>query len=360
MSEHELNEPWWQDAERDPIHEQAAEWFAQLQDPQVSLELTLEWQRWMSKDSRNAHAFARIEEAWNTLGEVSPVPVTPVVESDPYDGTTPLSDFRRPSFVRRHRVPLAIAASVVLGMLLALVSANRDLLSGRAGPEILRTAIGENRSVRLQDGSRVTLGGGTEIHIMLRKDSRHISLMKGEAFFKVAKDAARPFIVSAGDAAVTAVGTEFNVRRGDDRITVAVLEGRVVVERSSGLIPTALLREFKPELVPVQVDAGQQTRVDDGGIERATELADALAATAWRAGRLAYQREPLHYVLADVNRYAVKPIVAEDETVGSLKITGTVASDNVEEWIASLESVFGLEAVEESDRIVLRRHRATN
>ena len=276
MSEHESTKRWWSDAERDPVHAAAAEWFTRLQDPQASLDVTLAWQRWMGEDARNAEAFARIEEVWNTLGDISPEPVASLVaDADSFDGSIALSDHRVPSFARRHRTAFAIAASVLMAMVLTLLLANRDWLAARSdGAQVMRTAIGENRSVRLEDGSRVTLGGGTELQILLRKDSRRISLRRGEAFFKVAKDASRPFRVRAGDAAVTAVGTEFNVRRGGDRVTVVVVEGRVVVERSSRLVRLEFLRELRPTLQPVRVDAGQQTTVGDEGIEQATQLVD--------------------------------------------------------------------------------------
>jgi transmembrane sensor len=106
---------------------------------------------------------------------------------------------------------------------------------------------------------------------------------------------------------------------------------------------------------PVKVEAGQQAVVVDVGLEKPPAPADWQTATAWQTGRLAFQGEPLRYVLADVNRYAAKPIVLEDESIGSLSITGTVAGDNTSEWIASLESAFGLIARQESDRIVLSR-----
>jgi transmembrane sensor len=358
MIEPESNERWWSDAERDPIHAAAAKWFTQLQDPQTSIEVTLAWQRWMSEDERHAEAFERIEEAWHALGALAPPPaVTASSAADPYEGSVPLSDYQRPRIARTRRMAFAIAASVVVATCLALLAFNREWPFASVGTrgEVMRTAIGETRSVRLEDGSRIMLGGGTEIDIQLQQDSRRISLLRGEAFFRVARDAARPFIVRAGDAAVTAIGTEFNVRRGGDRVTVAVVEGRVVVERSSPLVPAGLLQQIRPELTPVRVDAGQQTIVDHAGIERATPLPDPGSATAWQTGRLAYQGEALRYVLADVNRYSLMPIVIEDESIGALSITGTIASDNVSEWIASLERAFGLVAVEDSGRIVLKR-----
>lgn len=219
----------------------------------------------------------------------------------------------------------------------------------------MHTAIGENRSVQLADGSQVTLGGDTTLSVALDGKARRIELIRGEAFFKVAKDSSRPFRVHAGDAAVVAVGTEFNVRRGRDRVSVAVVEGRVIVEPETRLLPIALLREFKPKFTPVDLKAGQQTTAGRGGVEAAAPLADSAAATAWRTGRLAFRLEPLRYVLEDVNRYAGKPIVIEDEFVASLRFTGTVKGDNVKGWISSLQSALSVEAVEEPDRIVLKR-----
>jgi transmembrane sensor len=221
--------------------------------------------------------------------------------------------------------------------------------------EALVTAIGENRTLRLRDGSTVTLGGDTRIDLAFREDERSIVLERGEAFFTVAKDPSRPFKVHAGDATVTAVGTEFNVRRGSDRAVVAVTEGRVVVEPSSGVLPMALMRQFKPKLRAVHVDAGEQTIAGSAGIEDVGKMADAAESTSWQMGRLAFRLQPLRYVLEDVNRYSSKPIVLADERIGSIVITGTVTEGNISGWIESLERAFGLEAVEEPNRVLLRR-----
>jgi transmembrane sensor len=222
------------------------------------------------------------------------------------------------------------------------------------GASVLQTAIGENRKVTLADGSSITLGGNTKLSVDLNDTARRIDLARGEAYFKVAKDRNRPFKVHAGDATVVAVGTEFNVRRGDDRVVVSVVEGRVIVEPETRILPIALLREFKPNFASIKLDAGQQTTAGGRGVEAATPLPDSTTATAWQTGRLAFRLEPLRYVLEDVNRYSPKPIVIEEERIASLRVTGTVVGNNVKGWIGSLESALGIEAVEEPERIVLR------
>jgi transmembrane sensor len=105
----------------------------------------------------------------------------------------------------------------------------------------------------------------------------------------------------------------------------------------------------------VHVDAGEQTTVGSAGIEDASKVEDPSATTSWQTGHLAFRLQPLRYVLEDVNRYAPKPIVLEDESAGSLTITGTVTRAGIAGWIGSLDRAFGLEAVEEPDRTVLRR-----
>jgi len=94
------------------------------------------------------------------------------------------------------------------------------------------TAIGETSNVSLSDGSVIALGGDTQIRVALSENLRAIELTRGEALFKVAKDAARPFKVRAGNATIIAVGTEFNVERDSDRAVVSVTEGRVEVKRT--------------------------------------------------------------------------------------------------------------------------------
>jgi transmembrane sensor len=355
----------WRAADRDPVHMAAADWFARLREPDVSLEDTMAWQRWISADTRHAEAFARIEEVSNVL-RAMPRPPLPLSSDDPgdhYDASVPLSTWRKmasspPARSRKWRGMWvgAIAASlVVVSAALGLATLNRDSFHWSSSKaNVFATAVGENRVVTLMDGSRVTLGGATTVRVSLTDHARQIELARGEAFFSVAKDGSRPFKVNAGAATVVALGTEFNVRRGGDRVVVSVMEGRVVVEPASHLVPIALLREFKPRLIPVKVSAGQQTIAWDEGVEDAVQLSDALAATAWQTGRLAFRSQPLRYVLEDVNRYAPKPIVIEDERIGVRLFTGTVLGNNVTGWIGSIESAFDLQAVEEPDRIVLR------
>jgi transmembrane sensor len=337
------------DVERDPTHLAAAEWFVRLQSPDVSVEETLAWQGWLRRSPDHAQAFARIEEVSQVLRAVPPPPAVPAsrLAGDRYDASIPLKDWKEPVAVRWPWVTLALAA-VCAGIVVAAIFWKTPT------PNTFTTAVGENRLVTLSDGSTISLGGDTRVAVVISQRERTIELMKGEALFKVAKDATRPFKVRAGDATVVAIGTAFNVQRDSDRAIVSVTEGRVLVEPAADFLPVALLQEFKPNLRTVRLDAGQQTTAGSMGIAEPSQVEDPAAATAWQSGRLAFHLQPLRYVLEDVNRYAAKPIVLEGESLGALEITGTVERENIAGWVGSLERAFDLQAIEEDDRIVIR------
>jgi transmembrane sensor len=339
------------DIERDPTYLAAADWFVRLHGREVSIEDTLAWQAWLNASPQNARAFARIE-ALSQVVRSLPVP-EPVslreLARDRYDASVPLKEW--PSAQRRLRARVAfVLAAVLAGIGFALTAA----FWNPALPNTFRTAVGENRTVNLSDGSTIILGGDTRIEVTLSERARAIELYSGEALFKVSRDVNRPFKVRAGDATIVAIGTAFDVQRGSDRAIVSVTEGRVVVEPVTHFLPVVVLQEFKPKLRPVHLNAGQQTIAGSAGIEEPTRVADTAAATAWQSGRLAFRLEPLRYVLEDVNRYAPLPIVLEGSGLESLLITGTVERGNISGWISSLERAFDLQATQESDRIVIR------
>jgi transmembrane sensor len=235
-----------------------------------------------------------------------------------------------------------------------------------AALEIAQTEVGQNRTVRLPDGSQVTLGGDTLLRASFNATSRHVELTRGEALFDVAKDRTRPFSVDTGTATVTAIGTQFNVRRREERVDIAVVDGAVVVEplrqQTEGAEQFAHLPSHeaaaagrRPQHEALRLMAGERAVVGSAGVRAGATFAAADAPIAWRSGRLVFEREPLREVVQDVNRYSRKPLALEDEGIGGLLFTGTVVNGNVEGWIASIQQVFSLDAVEQPDRIVLRR-----
>jgi transmembrane sensor len=218
-----------------------------------------------------------------------------------------------------------------------------------------RTAVGEQRSFVLRDGSVIFLNTDSTVRVRLLAAERHIDLIRGEARFQVAKDPTRPFIVATTNAAVRAVGTVFNVRADPPSTQVAVLEGQVVVMAAAGEAANASQAPVEEE-VPAQratrssirLAAGQRAAVTSLGIE-----ADAgppiESVLAWTQRRLVFRDQPLSAVVREFNRYRVEPLVIDDPQLAALKISGAFDLSDTDSLIAFLGSYEGVQVEPRAD-----------
>jgi transmembrane sensor len=346
--------------EQETIDTEAAEWLLRLRQPRLTLEDTLAWQQWLAQDPRHERAFRVLEELWDRFGSIpTPAPVpSEALRADTYDGSVSVSAWQTQPRAHEMRSPRRWALAAMFLIALSCIIGGSVLTHSMLGhlprDRTFETAIGQNASVTLADGSTIQMGGDTRLIVVLRPQFRQIDLLQGEACFQVAKDRARPFRVRAGAATVTAVGTEFNVRRSDDRVVVSVLEGRVLVQPMAALIPISWISASRTRGPAAPVAAGQKSTVDGRGVESTQTISDGSSAVSWEHGRMAFEAEPLRYVVQDVNRYAQRPIVIADARLGDLRITGTVTEANVIGWIRSLEAAFDIHADIQPDKIILR------
>jgi transmembrane sensor len=210
--------------------------------------------------------------------------------------------------VSRPRPLLAAAAAAVIGV--ALRGGWWTLRGGLdpAGPpQQYASAVAENRDIELSDGTAIQLGAASTLTTRYANHRRDIDLGTGEAFFTVAHDNRRPFVVTAGPLHIEDLGTAFNVRRTGQRVSVTVTEGRVRLSPAEGASPGAKLTPGRLDLV-----AGQRAEYDPAtGAVSVSEVAIEHAA-AWRHHRLEFVNEPLSTVLANVNRYSHQPVQLAD------------------------------------------------
>ncbi len=332
--------------------EEAARWFLRLQEKSAHAETFLKWQQWLSASHAHRTAYEEIEDTVLRLtrsGARPPLPSAEEMAADTYDGSIGLSEWKRrdapatPSNkVRIHRrwwryaMAAGLAACCAVGTVLWLQHA-RDI---RVGSFAYRTASGQRQAVNLPDGSKVTLDADSALQVRLERNSRALTLEHGEAFFEVAKDRSRPFVVRAGATEVTAVGTAFNVRMGSNRTVVAVTEGKVEVATASKTAPppgsAPSSREPTAPRLTAQVSAGEAVSYMDDGNLQALPAAQAPLAIRWLEGMRQYRNEPLRYVLADVDRYTGQKIELADESVGDLRFTGTLDLKNSATWLRGL------------------------
>ncbi len=186
------------------------------------------------------------------------------------------------------------------------------------------TAAGERQHLTLPDGSDLTLNTRTVAEVEWHLRSRQVRLVDGEALFDVRHSTWRPFVVRAGKTTVRVVGTAFNVRRADPRVTVTVLRGRVHMEEASG--DAVLL-------------TARQAAESFNGTLTARAAPDLSAAIAWKDGKLMFDRTPLAQAVADINRYRATPAVLTDPALGRLQISGVFDSARTDALLDLLPSI---------------------
>jgi transmembrane sensor len=316
----------------------AADWLVRLHDAPGNEALAVAWLQWCEEEPSNLHEFRAAQSVWHAAH-----PSPPQAQAAP-EPTVP--EAANSSHWSKRRTWLGLAATVLialgLGSTVYLRSGGDELMQSYATP-----IAGTGSSV-LPDGSRVELGADSRITTRYTAKQRSISVDFGEAYFLVAKDPGRPFLVNAGDMKVTAVGTAFNVRRNNDRVVIAVSEGRVQLGNNSESADTAATANGTTPL-----EAGQQAIYSSDSRTVTIAQIKATDVASWRSGVLKYRHEPLGSVAQDLSRYHSKRIVISDARLSAMPFTGTVFSSRIGDALSALESVFPLQVKEHPDAIEL-------
>jgi len=298
---------------------EAAEWFARLKTRRVSAQTLRDFEVWRRSEGHDA-AYRKIQATWGAASVLAQDPeiraATQAVESRPPPKPT----------VTWTPIP---KGPLILGVSSALAVGIVSLLWFSNAGQTYATKVGEQKLVRLEDGSQVRLNTDTRLRVRFRKDVRDVQLLRGEAFFEAAHDPGRPFIVEADDTNVRAVGTKFDVRRQADGVWVALIEGKVHVDQDH--------RSASAVLRP-----NQEITATARGISQPTAV-DAAQSTSWTTGRLTFHDVPLREAIDQVNRYASTQLVL-DAPVGESRVTGVFNTGDTPAFVAAVTSFFDLRA----------------
>lgn len=301
----------------DITREEAAAWFAALRRGPMPVEERAAFDAWRA-DPRKQAALDSLHELW---GEVSAIRELGVTAPRP-----------RPAFAR---LAAGVAAAVVLAGGGAIFALNPP------GGHTLRTQVGEQRIENLPDGSVLGLNVVTKASYRVTASRREVRLADGEAVFFVKKDAARPFVVRAGDYEIRAVGTAFNVRCRDDLVDVAVMDGSVLVRALTG--PNAG-REI------ARLPAGQRLRLGEAGQLIATPIAiEPRNVAEWRLRIVGYEDASVATVIEDLNRFYERPIEIADAELASRRITLRLQVEDRERTLRTLGDLIGADIEREAD-----------
>lgn len=272
----------------DQIAEEAARWVARLQSSDATERDQREFRLWVQRNPAHQAAYDEFKGLWADLKDV-PIPSNRLKK---------LRMSRRGAIGNLLAIGIIVALSTTLYRGGALDRMRSDYY----------TAVGEVRSVTLTDGTRVDLNTDTAIIVRFSSHERQIELLRGEAFFNVAHDAARPFVVSDNTLKAKDIGTQYSMRSASSGLgnEVQVEEGSVEVTGKSD---------------QVVLNAGDVASLTAEG-RLSVAKADVANDTAWRTGKLVFSGQTLSDVLATLERYRYGRIVVLDRAAAQQKVSG--------------------------------------
>jgi transmembrane sensor len=355
------------------IEEHAAAWLAKRDGGDWSQADERALQTWLEASTAHTVAFIRLEAAWGqaqrlkALGAGVPACVVPprdAWDQSPFfegrEGLPAARHFRRNSAASAApRRPIArwLPRALVATLLIAGATTIAWYLTHGAD---YRTPIGGLASVPMSDGSKVTLNTDSVIRLAVTDRERRVELDQGEAFFEVAKDPGRPFVVNAGTRRIIAVGTKFSVRREGSEVRVFVTEGKVRFEDDSlpKPLPSAGTAETSPRETLLR--AGTIARAGESGVlVQEKSLPEVEEYLSWRMGYLIFREAPLADAVAEFNRYNEQQIVIEDPQVAVIRLSGKFRATNFEAFVRLLSEGFPI-SVRHSGRQILLSAYAAN
>ncbi|SEF53441.1 FecR family protein [Bosea lathyri] len=287
-------------------HEDAAGWLLRNREAGQPAAEQAAFRAWLDEAPENRRTY---EVAEQLMGEARTA-----IASDPA-----LADFE---------VKPSSATKPVLGMLLAL-AATGTLFIALDGPMRLRadamSGTGEMPVFMLADGSTVQLNASSAVAYDYTTGRRTVRLLRGQAYFEVARDPTRVFTVEAGTTRVTALGTAFDVRLGDAETDVTVTHNAVQIAFEGA------------EQAPLRVTRGEQAVYDHSTGTKEIRPSDGVTALAWQRGQLVVDNAPLSHVVEEMNRHFPGRIVIANGELARRRVSGTLMISDTNAVLVYLE-----------------------
>jgi len=302
---------------------EASAWMAVLRAPDRTLDVEHGFQRWLTESPGHQAAFEAVSTAWEETAGLSPVVLKP-----------------SRSVLGRGFGQGFFAAAAALGL---IAIAALLYYQHRASVE---TDIGEQRTVTLQDGSRIYLNTGTRVVIRYSDRVRKVELKRGEALFDVARVSDRPFVVQAGNREIRALGTAFVVREDASRFAVTLVEGKISVSGPS-ISGEAAVTSAPMVLSPgerLTLAPHQRPQLDQPMMEKVT---------AWRTGEVDLVEVRLADAAAEMNRYSRTQVIIERRETAGIRVSGIFRAGDTTSFAQAIANTYGLQAKQEKGRIVI-------
>ncbi|TDF86406.1 FecR family protein [Pseudomonas sp. H9] len=318
--------------EYDAITDAAAQWCMRLHAEDCTPAERQAFEQWLAADPLHAQEYEAMQDIWQTADHL-PRSATP--------GKVITLPLRRRSAWRHYASAAAIAlVALPAGAWIGweqgwLPNSYQHLESGDTISHVL-----------LRDGSQVELNLGTELRFTNYKDVRKVTLVKGEAFFKVKHDSQHPFIVHAAQGQTRVTGTQFNVWKYEDQVKVTLVEGSVLVSS-----------EARDADGGYRLGPGMQASYQAGDFEpRLSQTYAHDTSLAWRNGKLVLDNLSLAQALPQINRYLDAPLLLADESTGNIRISGVYDTHQIKRLVSNLPKVLPVYLTRNKDGSMLLNH----
>jgi len=274
------------------LSDTAIDWVVKLSSGRATTEDRVQFDLWRQQSDEHELAALEAESLWYGIGSTG-------------------------SQIRKTERNTRITRRTILGAAVLGATGIAFERVGIVGPRLYAdyvTSSAEQKTVLLSDGSTVFMNGNTAFSARLTGSERRLFLFEGQALFKVAKDASRPFIVEAGGGETRAIGTEFDIDIRPENVAVTVTEGIVSVSNSS--------KPIEQDSDRVRAVANQRVTYRPDNVPSVPEDIDAEMETAWLRGKLIFNSKPLGEVVAALSRYQYGKIFIANGRLRSLNVTG--------------------------------------
>jgi transmembrane sensor len=331
MNTTEEKEPDCSSAELD----EAAVWMARLHAPERTASVERGFRRWLAEKPSHAAAFETISTAWDLTGALQRRPFPKLTRWE-------RAGFRS-GFLRAAAAVGSVAALAILAIIFYV----------RAGG--YATAVGEQRVLTLDDGTRVTLNTSSRVVIDYSESERRVNLKQGEALFEVARNPGRPFIVVAGEQLVRALGTEFIVRRDERQLAVTLLEGKVTVSPEAHEPPGPPPGRDTPAAGQAEVftlTPGQRLTLSSSAPPH-LDSPSINQLSAWRLGQVELDDASLAEAVAEMNRYSATQLIVATPQAAALRINGVFRVGDAAGFAAAVARSYGLKLERRAHQLVL-------
>lgn len=303
---------------------EAADWILRNSEPNQSPDDRARFKDWLDRDPENCRTYSAAERL---MGDARRA-----MQSDPAFSNIKV----KPRSFGKSITATLLVAAIATGAFFALDGPMRleaDVIAGTDEMPVLM----------LSDGSEVQLNASSAIAIDFTDKRRAIRLLRGQAFFRVAHATQRPFTVVAGTASVTALGTAFDVRYGNDDTEVIVTENAVAIELDGNRNDS------------LRVKQGELAIYDYTKREIAVSPADSLVALGWKRGQIAVDNAPLSYVVEEMNRHFHGRIVVAGSALANRRVGGTIRVADTNDALAFVTKALHVKASRLGPLIVIHQ-----